>query len=105
MFSRKLISIAVSWCTWSSLTSLAAAGPPALTTLSDAWVQYRVPEKAYVILKRADVEAVVVDNRGVQDEVLPGHRPQLSGIASLKHRLLSVGDACRLYSVRVTQAG
>ena len=68
MFSRKLISIAVSWCTWSSLTSLAAAGPPALTTLSDAWVQYRVPEKAYVILKRADVEAVVVDNRGVQDE-------------------------------------
>ena len=58
----------------------------ALTTLSDASVKYQVPEKPYVVLKRADVEAVVVDNRAVKDDVLPGHRANLSGIASLTHR-------------------
>jgi hypothetical protein len=54
--------------------------------MSDNSLQYRVQDKPYVILKRADVEAVVVDNRAVKDEVLPGHRANLSGIASLKHR-------------------
>ena len=65
--------------------SLAAGEPPKLTTLSDSSIKYRVPEKPYVVLRRADVEAVVVDNRGVVDDVLPGHRAGYSGIASLKH--------------------
>jgi len=59
--------------------------PPAATTLSDPAIRYRVPEKPYVVLKRADVEAVLVDNRAVDDDVLPGHRAGYSGIASLKH--------------------
>lgn len=64
----------------------AAAGElPALTSLSNRSVSYQVPAKPYVVLKRGDVEAVVVDNRPVDDAVLPGHRAGYSGIASLKH--------------------
>ena len=62
-----------------------AADPPPRTTLSDDSIRYTVPEKPYVVLKRADVEAVVVDNREVDDDVLPGHRAGYSGIGSLKH--------------------
>ncbi|NLF07237.1 MAG: hypothetical protein GX594_04550 [Pirellulaceae bacterium] len=62
-----------------------AAEPPALTSLSDTDVRYEVPKRPYVVLKRADLEAVVVDNRAVDDDVLPGHRAGYSGIASLKH--------------------
>ena len=63
-----------------------AADPPPRTTLSDDSIRYTVPEKPYVVLKRADVEAVVVDNCEVDDDVLPGHRAGYSGIGSLKHR-------------------
>ena len=65
--------------------SLAAETLPGLTTLSDPSIDYRVPQKPYVVLRRADVEVVVVDNRAVDDEVLPGHRAGYSGVASLKH--------------------
>jgi len=58
---------------------------PALTSLSDPGVKYRVAEKPYVVLRRAEVEAVIVDNRAVDDEVLPGHRAGYSGVGSLKH--------------------
>jgi hypothetical protein len=59
--------------------------PPARTTLSNPAIRYRVPEKPYVVLRRGDVEAVIVDNRAVDDAVLPGHRAGYSGVASLKH--------------------
>ncbi len=58
---------------------------PKLTTLSDSSIRFRVPEKPYVVLRRGDVEAVVVNNQAVDDEVLPGHRAGYSGVASLKH--------------------
>jgi hypothetical protein len=86
MISQKLFSACIACSMWIGPTSLAAGEPPALTTLSDASAKYSVPEKPYVVVKRADVEAVVVDNQGVKDDVLPGHRSHLSGIASLKHR-------------------
>lgn len=63
---------------WSSADEL-----PKLTTLSDASICYRVPEKPYQILKRAGLQAVIVDNREVNDDVLPGHRAGYSGVASL----------------------
>jgi len=62
-----------------------AAEPPNRTTLSDPSIDYRVPDKPYVVLERGDVEAVVVANRAADDDVLPGHRAGYSGIASLKH--------------------
>jgi hypothetical protein len=55
------------------------------TTLSDPSIRYSVPEKAYAVLARGDVEAVVVDNRAVDDAVLPGHAAGYSGLAVLRH--------------------
>jgi hypothetical protein len=65
--------------------SFAAESLPKLTTLSDPSIEYHVPEKPYVVLRRGDVEAAVVDNRAVDDDVLPGHRSGYSGIAALTH--------------------
>ena len=45
-----------------------------------------VPEKAYVVLERRDVRAVIVNNESADDEVLAGHRGGYSGVASLTHR-------------------
>ena len=56
-----------------------------MTSLSHPAIRYRVPDKPYVVLKRADIEAVVADNRPVDDAILPKHRAGYSGIASLKH--------------------
>jgi hypothetical protein len=61
-----------------------AAELPRLTTLSDPAIRYRVPEKPYVVLRRAGVEAVVVNNEAVDDAVLRGHRAGYSGLGSLK---------------------
>lgn len=59
---------------------------PKLTSLENPAVRYRVPNEPYVVLRRAGVEAVVVDNSAVDDEVLPGHRGGYSGVASLKSK-------------------
>ena len=78
------LAIAVFWAL-TPVDSFSADELLKLTTLSDPAIEYRVPEKPYVVLSRGDVEAVVVDHRAVDDEVLPGHRAGYSGIASLKH--------------------
>jgi hypothetical protein len=44
-----------------------------------------VPEKPYVVLRRGEVEAIVVDQRAVDDGVLRGHRAGYSGLAALRH--------------------
>lgn len=67
------------------LTAAVPAQPPARTSLSDPGIHYTVPVKPYVVLRRGPVEAVVVDNRAIDDAVLPGHRAGYHGIASLKH--------------------
>lgn len=65
--------------------SLCEAGASGLTTLTSPEMKHTVSSRPYVILKRADVEAVVVDNSAVDDEILPGHRAGYSGIGLLRH--------------------
>jgi hypothetical protein len=75
---------AVAWLALGCASAGAAESPPR-TSLANPAVHYEVPKQPYVVLKRAAVEAVVVDHRAVDDAVLPGHRAGYSGIASLRH--------------------
>jgi hypothetical protein len=59
--------------------------PPPRTSLADPKLRFIVPDKPYVVLRQGPIEAVVVDNRTVEDDVLPGHRAGYHGVASLKH--------------------
>ena len=43
-------------------------------------------DKPYVVLERAGVRAVIVNNQAIDDKVLPGHREGYSGVASLTRR-------------------
>jgi hypothetical protein len=61
------------------------AEEPGRTTLSVPSIRYTVPEKPYVVLARGDIEVAVVDNRAVDDDVVPGHRAGYSGLAVLRH--------------------
>jgi hypothetical protein len=63
-----------------------AQNPAARTTLANPSIRYAVPERPYVFLRRGLVEAVVVDNRGVNDEILTDHRAGYSGLALLRHK-------------------
>ncbi|MBM3835364.1 MAG: hypothetical protein FJ403_19230 [Verrucomicrobia bacterium] len=61
------------------------AEPIAHTSLENPSVRFTAPGKPYVVLRRGSIEAVIVDNRAVDDAVLPGHRAGYHGIGSLKH--------------------
>ncbi|MCC6235727.1 MAG: hypothetical protein IT580_24025, partial [Verrucomicrobiales bacterium] len=55
------------------------------TSLSDKAVRYTVPAVGYVVLRHGAVEAVVVDNRAVNDAILPGHAAGYHGLGALRH--------------------
>ena len=69
-----------------AVVSLLRGSASAQTTLSDASIKFTAATGPHVVLKRGPVEAVVVDNRAVDDAVLKGHRGGYSGIGSLKHQ-------------------
>ncbi len=54
------------------------------TTLSNQSIPFTRPAKPYVVLKRGGVEAVIVDNSAVDDEVLKDHKAGYSGVAVLR---------------------
>ncbi len=68
-----------------AVVSSAHAAGPGTTSLSNERVQYRVAADPYVVLRSDVLEAVIVDNRPVDDDVLPGHRGGYSGVGSLVH--------------------
>ncbi|MEL0120085.1 MAG: hypothetical protein VXB01_14190 [Opitutae bacterium] len=59
---------------------------PYRTSLSSQPGTFKSALNPYVILQRGDIEAVIVNNQAVDDEVLPKHRAGYSGVASLKHK-------------------
>ncbi len=62
---------------------LAAAG---VTSLTNPDVKFQQTDRHHVVLKRADVTAIVVDNAAMDLPELKGHRAGYNGVASLKHR-------------------
>lgn len=58
---------------------------PAVTSLTRTDLKWTVPESGYYAIERGGVRAVIVDNRAVDDDVLPGHKAGYSGMASLTH--------------------
>lgn len=83
MQSRTLIYIALLLAAVSS--ALSAEELPALTSLSNAHLEFTVPDADYVVLKRGDIETVIVNNEAVDDDVLKAHRAGYSGVAKLTH--------------------
>lgn len=77
------LSLLLATCLMSA--NVAAAEPTSVTTLGDTSIQYQVADGPYVILERADVRAVIVDNHRVDDEVLVDHQAGYNGVASLTH--------------------
>lgn len=58
---------------------------PRLTSLSNQQLSYTVPDSGMHVLGRGDVQAVVVDNRAIQNGTLPNHAAGYNGLASLTH--------------------
>src|SRR5262249_59577888 len=61
-----------------------AADPPARTSLSDPAIRYRVPEKPYVVLRRAGVEAGIGTHPKGGGGVVTGHPGGDQGVGALE---------------------
>ncbi|MEX2212996.1 MAG: hypothetical protein WD768_02640 [Phycisphaeraceae bacterium] len=80
-----LFRLAFAICMMPAFTAHGADAPKPRTTLSDKALRYTVPDKPYAILKRGDIEAIIVNNEAVNDDVLKDHRAGYSGVAALRH--------------------
>jgi len=69
-----------------SAFQIAAKELPRFTSLSNSSIQYKLASTPYAVINRGEIEAVIVDNQAVDDQVLPGHRAGYSGVASITHR-------------------
>src|SRR5262245_20590457 len=86
--TRRLVGACLGLAGAAGLCAAPAPAPgeaPARTSLANPAVQFTVPERPYVVLRRGPLEAIVVDNRAVDDAVLPGHRAGYHGLGALRH--------------------
>ncbi len=58
---------------------------PGVTSLTNTKVRYESCTSPMKILKRGNVEAIIITNESFDGPNLPGHRAGYSGVASLKH--------------------
>jgi hypothetical protein len=84
--SRGLAQVRLNGLASERLQPNAAAPGAVSTSLSDPSTRFTVPPIGYAVLKRGPVEAVIVNNRAVDDGTLKGHRAGYGGVASLKHQ-------------------
>ncbi len=73
---------------WAFLSVSMAGHPlaaPGVTSLTKADVKFTVPQAHHVVLSRAGVTAIIVDNSAVDVPELPGHREGYNGLAAFKH--------------------
>jgi hypothetical protein len=77
-------SIGVIIAAWALPNS--ANEPAPRTSLDNAQITFTIPVKPYVVLRRGELEIVVVDNRAVEDDVLPKHRAGYAGLGAIRHR-------------------
>jgi hypothetical protein len=68
-----------------ALGGSASPDEPGRTNHTNPAIRLAAPEKPYIVLRRGEVEAIVVDHRAVDDGVLPRHRAGYSGLAALRH--------------------
>lgn len=79
-----LTSTCVLWLSLATPTAHPLAAPQ-VTSLTNTAVKYVVPNEHYVILKRGEVQAVIVDNAAVDIPELPEHKAGYNGLASITH--------------------
>lgn len=65
--------------------SLANADSMGTTSLNNKNVEYQISDVGYHVMQHDGVKAVIVDNRAVDNAILPGHRAGYSGVAKLTH--------------------
>ncbi len=67
-------------------STLAMADANGITSLRNKSVEYQLSEVGFHAMERDGVQAVIVDNRAVDNEILPDHRAGYSGVARLIHK-------------------
>jgi len=84
---RDTMKILVTTCGFilSVSSILLAEELPKLTTLSQPEMRYETTPSKHVVLQRGDIRAVVVNNAGVNDNILPPHQSQYAGLGYLGH--------------------
>ncbi|QDU96343.1 hypothetical protein [Lignipirellula cremea] len=85
-----------------SLCLLGADAPehaaPGVTSLTNPQVKFERTDQHAIVLQRAGVTAVIVDNHAVDTAEAPGHRAGYNGVAALRHTRQPLNIFCSPYA-------